>query len=147
MTPDRNDLWFLPLGGTGEIGMNLNLYSHDGHWLMADPAFIADRRGRQSSGFRTGGGRHGHLQRPCHPAREELELMYRWVRPAIANPVHGEAERMKTHAAIARIEDIPRAMVGRNGDLFMIRPVPGVRRQVTGTGRLGWEKNILVRVE
>ena len=73
--------------------------------------------------------------------------MYRWVRPAIANPVHGEAERMKTHAAIARIEDIPRAMVGRNGDLFMIRPVPGVRRQVTGTGRLGWEKNILVRVE
>lgn len=24
MTPDRNDLWFLSLGGTGEIGMNLN---------------------------------------------------------------------------------------------------------------------------
>ena len=24
----KEDLWFLPLGGTGEIGMNLNLYSH-----------------------------------------------------------------------------------------------------------------------
>ena len=36
MTPDQDDLWFLPLGGTGEIGMNLNLYGHDGRWLMVD---------------------------------------------------------------------------------------------------------------
>jgi ribonuclease J len=36
MTPDETDLWFLPLGGTGEIGMNLNLYGHDGRWLMVD---------------------------------------------------------------------------------------------------------------
>jgi ribonuclease J len=57
------DLAFLPLGGTGEIGMNLNLYRCNGKWLaidcgigfggselpevdvmMADPGFIADRR-------------------------------------------------------------------------------------------------------
>lgn len=36
LMPTRNDLWFLPLGGTGEIGMNLNLYGHDGQWLMVD---------------------------------------------------------------------------------------------------------------
>ena len=36
MTPDESDFWFLPLGGTGEIGMNLNLYGHDGRWLMVD---------------------------------------------------------------------------------------------------------------
>ena len=29
-------MWFLPLGGTGEIGMNMNLYGHDGQWLMID---------------------------------------------------------------------------------------------------------------
>lgn len=29
-------LHFLPLGGAGEIGMNLNLYEYDGHWLMCD---------------------------------------------------------------------------------------------------------------
>jgi len=73
MTPDAEDFWFLPLGGTGEIGMNLNLYGHDGRWLMvdcgltfeartdvdgepiagsraeiqmADPQFIADRKDR-----------------------------------------------------------------------------------------------------
>ena len=30
------DLAFLPLGGSGEIGMNLNLYRHAGKWLMVD---------------------------------------------------------------------------------------------------------------
>ena len=34
--PGREDLYFLPLGGTGEIGMNLNLYGHGGRWLMVD---------------------------------------------------------------------------------------------------------------
>ncbi len=57
------ELAFLPLGGTGEIGMNLNLYRCDGKYLaidcgigfggselpeadviMPDPAFIAERR-------------------------------------------------------------------------------------------------------
>lgn len=31
-----NDLWFLPLGGTGEIGMNVNLYGCNKQWLMVD---------------------------------------------------------------------------------------------------------------
>lgn len=30
------DAWFLPLGGCGEIGMNLNLFGHAGRWLMVD---------------------------------------------------------------------------------------------------------------
>jgi ribonuclease J len=65
--PGPSELYFLPLGGTGEIGMNLNLYGHDGRWLMvdlgitfadagapgfdivmADPDFIVERRDRLS---------------------------------------------------------------------------------------------------
>ena len=34
--PPHDQLWFLPLGGAGEIGMNLNLYGHAGKWLMVD---------------------------------------------------------------------------------------------------------------
>ena len=34
MTPPA--LHFIPLGGSGEIGMNLNLYGHDDAWLMVD---------------------------------------------------------------------------------------------------------------
>ncbi len=33
---DSQALHFLPLGGTGEIGMNLNLYACRGKWLMVD---------------------------------------------------------------------------------------------------------------
>ena len=65
MDAASGDLAFLPLGGTGEIGMNLNLYRCNGRWLavdcgigfggaelpevevmMADPGFIAERRDR-----------------------------------------------------------------------------------------------------
>ena len=31
-----SDLLFVPLGGSGEIGMNANLYHYDGRWLMVD---------------------------------------------------------------------------------------------------------------
>ncbi len=59
----KRDLVFLPLGGAGEIGMNLNLYGYAGKWLMVDcgitfgddatpgvevimpdPAFIVERK-------------------------------------------------------------------------------------------------------
>jgi ribonuclease J len=62
---DPNSLLFVALGGANEIGMNLNLYSAAGQWLiidcgvtfgddsqpglevvMPDPAFIAERRDR-----------------------------------------------------------------------------------------------------
>ncbi|MBO43951.1 MAG: MBL fold hydrolase [Rhodospirillaceae bacterium] len=62
-SPGTSELLFLPLGGAGEIGMNLNLYGHDGAWLMVDlgvsfgedyipgidavmpdPSFIVERR-------------------------------------------------------------------------------------------------------
>jgi ribonuclease J len=35
MTPS-NELIFLPLGGSGEIGMNVNLYGCNGKWIMVD---------------------------------------------------------------------------------------------------------------
>lgn len=34
--PKKSDVVFLPLGGSGEIGMNVNLYHIDGKWLMID---------------------------------------------------------------------------------------------------------------
>ncbi|HQT66407.1 MAG: MBL fold metallo-hydrolase [Rhodospirillales bacterium 20-60-12] len=63
MDASKGDFVFVPLGGTGEIGMNLNLYGLDGVWLavdcgigfagpespeaerlLPDPAFIIARR-------------------------------------------------------------------------------------------------------
>ena len=36
MNFSKNDLIFLPLGGSGEIGMNCNLYHFDNSWIMVD---------------------------------------------------------------------------------------------------------------
>ncbi len=36
MTTPGDELLFLALGGSGEIGMNVNLYGCQGKWLMAD---------------------------------------------------------------------------------------------------------------
>ena len=52
MTPDKHDFWFLPLGGCGEIGMNMNLYGHDDQWLMVDCGVtFRDQDGTNNSGF------------------------------------------------------------------------------------------------
>jgi ribonuclease J len=43
MKLDQNKLYFLPLGGSGEIGMNLNLYHTRGKWLMVDLGITFDQ--------------------------------------------------------------------------------------------------------
>lgn len=43
MELDPKKLYFLPLGGSGEIGMNLNLYHTRGKWLMVDLGVTFDQ--------------------------------------------------------------------------------------------------------
>jgi len=43
MKLDPDKLYFLPLGGSGEIGMNLNLYHFRGKWLMVDLGITFDQ--------------------------------------------------------------------------------------------------------
>ena len=40
---DKSQLLYVPLGGTGEIGMNLNLYGCGDAWLMVDCGMMMDR--------------------------------------------------------------------------------------------------------
>ena len=34
--PSKKQFWFVPLGGSGEIGMNLNVFGHDGDFIIVD---------------------------------------------------------------------------------------------------------------
>src|SRR3989338_145260 len=43
MKLDPSKLYFLPLGGSGEIVMNLNLYHTEGKWLMVDLGITFDK--------------------------------------------------------------------------------------------------------
>jgi ribonuclease J len=57
-----------------------------------------------------------------HPAREELAEMYRWVRPRIAVPVHGELRHMAEHARLARSLQVAQAVVLENGHMLRLAP-------------------------
>jgi len=49
--------------------------------------------------------------------------MYRWARPAIAVPTHGERRHLLEHVAFARDLQVPQQVAPRNGD--MVRLAPG----------------------
>ncbi len=57
-----------------------------------------------------------------HPCRDELEQMYRWTRPAIAIPVHGELRHLTEHARLAKSLQVPHALVPANGQLWRLAP-------------------------
>jgi len=57
-----------------------------------------------------------------HPRRAELEDMFRWVRPRIAVPVHGEALHLHEHAQLARSLGVPEVIVCQDGDLIRLAP-------------------------
>jgi ribonuclease J len=57
-----------------------------------------------------------------HPCRDELAEMYRWTRPQIAIPVHGEPRHMAEHARLARSLQVPQAIVPQNGQLIRLAP-------------------------
>ena len=57
-----------------------------------------------------------------HPARDELAEMYRWVRPQISVPVHGELRHMAEHARLAKSLQVPEAVVIENGQMLRLAP-------------------------
>jgi ribonuclease J len=58
-----------------------------------------------------------------HPCRDELAEMYRWARPQVSVPTHGERRHLLEHAAFARDLQVPQQVTPRNGD--MVRLAPG----------------------
>ena len=62
-----------------------------------------------------------HIHVSGHPARDELLQMYRWIRPQIAVPVHGEIRHMIAHEKLARECQVPQPIVTKK----RIRCTPG----------------------
>jgi len=71
-----------------------------------------------------------------HPARDELARMYRWIRPRIAVPVHGEARHLIAHARFAEAQGVKRTLVVSNGDLVRLGPDGPAVVETVFAGRL-----------
>jgi len=79
-----------------------------------------------------------------HPARGELTEMYRWVRPKVAVPVHGELRHMHAHARLAKSLQVPQVVTVENG--HMLRLAPGKAQVIdeTPSGRIHLDGQVLV---
>ncbi|MCC6921011.1 MAG: ribonuclease J [Alphaproteobacteria bacterium] len=65
---------------------------------------------------------HHHVHVSGHPCRDELADMYRWVRPRIAIPVHGEIRHMMEHKRFAESLQVPDTLVAPNGSIVRLAP-------------------------
>ena len=78
--------------------------------------------------------KQAHVHVSGHPGRPELIEMYKWVRPEIVVPVHGEARHLAEHARLALGHGVDHAIVQKNGDV--IRLAPGAPKKI-GEVRVG----------
>ncbi|MDB5429281.1 MAG: beta-lactamase domain protein [Caulobacter sp.] len=82
-----------------------------------------------------------------HPCRDELAQMYRWVRPQVSIPVHGERRHMAEHGRLADSLQVPQSLIIENG--LMSRLAPG-RPEVVDevpSGRLALDGRTVVEAD
>jgi ribonuclease J len=79
-----------------------------------------------------------------HPCRDELAEMYRWTRPRIAVPVHGELRHMSEHARLAKSLQVPEAIVVKNGHMLRLAPGPAQLVDEAPSGRVFLDGKVLV---
>jgi ribonuclease J len=88
--------------------------------------------------------RQAHVHVSGHPGRPELAQMYKWLRPEILMPVHGEMRHLMEQARFALSEGVPQAMVQSNGEI--VRLAPGNPQKIghAPIGRLVLDGDVLL---
>ena len=134
----RDQLLIVATGGQGEPRAALGRIAFDTHELKlkeGDTVIFSSKQipgneiaiGRimnalSDLGVLTVTERQAHVHVSGHPGRPELAAMYRWMRPEILVPVHGEMRHMREQARFGLAQGIPCAIVQRNGDLIRLAP-------------------------
>jgi ribonuclease J len=134
----RKDLLVIATGGQGEPRAALGriaLGSHELKLAEGDTVIFSSKQipgneiaiGRIMNALSDLGAlivtdRQAHVHVSGHPGRPELAAMYRWMRPQILVPVHGEIRHMREQARFGLSEGIPNAVIQRNGDLIRLAP-------------------------
>lgn len=75
-----------------------------------------------------------------HPNQNDLTDMYQFVQPHIAIPVHGEHKHMQANAEVAKASGVQKQLVGKNGDLFILKPNTSIKRNFVSARRIVLEK-------
>jgi ribonuclease J len=79
-----------------------------------------------------------------HPGRPELAEMYRWIRPEIVVPVHGEVRHMHEQARFAKEQGVPKAITQVNGEIWRLAPGAPARIGHAPAGRLVLDGDVIL---
>jgi ribonuclease J len=134
----RRDVMIIATGGQGEYRAALARIAFDQHKLKLDSGDLVVFSSKQipgnelaigriqnalaEKGVRMITDRQADVHVSGHPGRPELAAMYKWIRPEIIVPVHGEMRHLAEHDRFARAQGIPRGIVQKNGDLIRLAP-------------------------
>ena len=156
----RDQLLIVATGGQGEPRAALGRIAFDTHELKlkeGDTVIFSSKQipgneiaiGRimnalSDLGVLTVTERQAHVHVSGHPGRPELAAMYRWMRPEILVPVHGEMRHMREQARFGLAQGIPRAIVQRNGDLIRLAPDGPEKIGAERVGRLVLDGDVIL---
>ena len=87
--------------------------------------------------------RQGMIHVSGHPGRPELEAVYKWLRPEILVPVHGEMRHMAEQARLGKACGIARTIVQKNGDVVRLAPNGPAKLAAVRAGRLVLDGDII----
>ena len=160
MALPRDEVMIIATGGQGEARAALARIAFDSHPIKLSEGDLVVFSSKQIPGNEIAIGRiqnalaqknilmvtdrQAEVHVSGHPGRPELEAMYRWIRPQILLPVHGERRHMAEQARLGITSGIPHAVVQSNGDL--LRLAPGAP-QIIGheeTGRLVLDGDVIL---
>ncbi|HEX8387433.1 MAG TPA: ribonuclease J, partial [Sphingomonas sp.] len=88
--------------------------------------------------------RQAHVHVSGHPGRPELAQMYRWIRPKLLVPTHGEARHMMEHARFATSEGVPNTLVQKDGEIIRLAPGPAEKIGRAPVGRLVLDGDVIL---
>jgi ribonuclease J len=154
------DVMIVATGGQGESRAALARIAFDSHQLKlseGDTVIFSSKQipgnemaiGRIQNMLATKGvimitDRQAHVHVSGHPGRPELELMYRWIRPEIVLPVHGEMRHMAEQARFADSLGVPKSIVQMNGDVIRLAPNGPKKIGTERAGRLILDGDVIL---
>jgi ribonuclease J len=83
-----------------------------------------------------------------HPCRDDLRMMYDWIRPQISIPVHGEYQHLVEHGRFAKEQcGVKTVLVPQNGSFVVLGPnKPQIVDQVH-SGYLGYDGHDMIKMD
>ena len=132
------DVLFIATGGQGEARAALSRVAFDSHPIKLSKGDTVVFSSKQIPGNELAIGRiqnqlaSKHIEMVTekqafvhvsgHPGRPELAAMYKWIRPEIMLPVHGELRHMAEQARFAKEQGVPKGIVQSNGTVVRLAP-------------------------